>query len=73
MSGKPLLSQSFAEILEVYNPTSGAMPFEPGTVTGFKPALPKLPPEYDRYGIDLSYVNAKLGVEGFSLKNGKED
>ena len=73
MSGKPLLSQSFAEILEVYNPTSGARPFEPGTVTGFKPALPKLPPEYDRYGIDLSYVNAKLGVEGFSLKNGKED
>ena len=73
INGKPLISQSFAELLEVYNPTSGAMAFEPGTVTTFMPALPALPPEYARYGIDLPYVNAKLGVEGFSLKNDGPD
>ncbi|MGN0908203.1 MAG: hypothetical protein ACI4NA_01160, partial [Succinivibrio sp.] len=73
INGKPMSSLSFASILEIYNPTSGAAPFEPGTVMGFMPALPELPPEYDRYRIDLPYVNAKLGVKGFSVKKESAD
>jgi TPR repeat protein len=66
VGGKPLISQSFAEVLEMYNPTSGAKRFEPAAVTGFKPALPELPSEYDHYKIDLQALNAKLGVKGLA-------
>lgn len=67
LDGKPLMSQSFTTILSVYNPTSGVKPFEPEVITGFKSALPVLPKSYKRFHIDLDYINAKLGVEGFTI------
>ncbi|MGN0902168.1 MAG: tetratricopeptide repeat protein, partial [Succinivibrio sp.] len=58
--GKPLVYPELYEILEMYNPTSGAKPFMPNMVLSINASVPPLPRAYDKYNLDLSLIDSKL-------------
>ena len=60
ISGQPLVFDELYQILDVYNPTSGAKPFLPKLILRLDAALPPLPKSYEKYGFNLDDIKAKL-------------
>ena len=60
ISGQPLVFDELYQILEIYNPTSGAKPFLPKLILRLDAALPPLPKSYEKYGFNLDDIKAKL-------------
>jgi len=60
IDGENLVYPELYQILEMYNPTTGAKPFLPKLVLKLDVAMPTLPPNYDKYNFDLDEIQAKL-------------
>lgn len=56
----PLVYDDLYQILEIYNPTSGARPFMPKLILKLEASVPPLPSSYDKYGFNLEQLNYKL-------------
>lgn len=60
IDGENLVYPELYQILEMYNPTTGAKPFLPKLVLKLDVAMPTLPPNYDKYNFNLDEIQAKL-------------
>ena len=56
INGEKLLYPEITQILDMYNPTTGAKPFMPQAVMEISATMPKLPPSYDKYEIDFDTI-----------------
>lgn len=56
IGGEKLIYPEMYEVLEMYNPTTGAKAFMPKMILKIDGAIPRLPPEYDKYNIDIENI-----------------
>ena len=56
VNGEKLVYPEIVDILEIYNPTTGAKPFMPQVVLDISANMPRLPKEYDKYNINYEVI-----------------
>ena len=60
IEGEKILYPKLYEILEVYNPTTGARNFVPEIVLKIDASIPSLPHDYDKFELDLKPIEEML-------------
>lgn len=60
IEGEKILYPKLYEILEVYNPTTGARNFVPDIVLKIDASIPSLPHDYDKFELDLKPIEEML-------------
>ncbi|MGN1281000.1 MAG: hypothetical protein ACI4UM_03745 [Succinivibrio sp.] len=56
IGGEQLIYPDMYEVLEMYNPTTGAKAFMPKMIMKIDGAIPQLPKQYDKYNIDMEKI-----------------